>query len=53
MLNLRAYRGRSRIVHYRQFLGRRPRIDPAAPTVVTDATATTVWNGIIVDIVNN
>ena len=39
VLNLSAYRRGSRIMHHGQLLRRGPRIDSAAPAVVTDPVA--------------
>jgi hypothetical protein len=53
VLNLSAYWWSPRITHHGQLLRRRPRIDSAAPTVVTDAIASAVWDITVVDIVND
>jgi len=53
VLNLRAHRRSPRIAHHGQLLGRRPRVDTAAPTVVADAIALVVRNIVVVNIVNN
>ncbi len=53
VLNLSAHRRRPRAAHHGQLLGRRPRVDTTAATVVANAIAPVVRNIVVVNIVNN